>query len=196
MTEVTEPPTEPTPTETVEPAKPWGSDDQFDPEKAWKLIEGLRADKERLTARPTMTDEQRQQLAEYQTLVEASRSDQDRLRDEATRWQTEAEKWRTESVRSRVETLATADFADPSDAVSAIDPSRYLDAGGQIDEAAIKADLAEVLARKPHWRRPTEPSKARVPGPNMNQGSGGGGKAALDPRQEFAAILQGRLAGT
>lgn len=32
-------------------AKPWGDDSQFDPDKAWTLIENLRADKARLEAR-------------------------------------------------------------------------------------------------------------------------------------------------
>ena len=59
--------------------------------------------------------------------------------EELTRWQNEASTWRTQAVSSRVETLAAGEFADPSDALSAIDPGKYLDAGGQINEEAIKA---------------------------------------------------------
>lgn len=35
------------------PTPPWGSDDEFDPEKAWNLIQGLRTDKDRLSTRAT-----------------------------------------------------------------------------------------------------------------------------------------------
>jgi hypothetical protein len=127
----------------------------------------------------------------------ARRGLQDRVRagqEEATRWQTEAETWRTKAVSSRVETLAAADFADPSDALAAIDPAKYLGAGGEIDEAAIKADLAALLERKPHWRRASDSAaRTRIPAPNPAQGSGVNGKAAADPATEFAAILRAQL---
>lgn len=180
-------------TEPTEPVvtPPWGDD--FDPEKAWKLVQGLRADKERLAGRPVLDDDAKRKLTEYDRLVEASRTDLERKTEEATRWQTEAEKWRTNSVSSRIEALAATDFADPSDAAGQLDPAKYLDSGGQIDDAAIKADLAEVLERKPHWRRQKETAPPRVPAPNANQGSGTGGKPVSDPRQEFAAILQSGL---
>lgn len=37
-------------TKTDTAAPPWGSEEDFNPEKAWKLIQGLRGDKESLTA--------------------------------------------------------------------------------------------------------------------------------------------------
>lgn len=174
------------------PTPPWGAPEEFDAEKAWSLIQGLRADKERLSARETLTDEQRQQLAEYQQIQEAGRSDLERANSEMTRWQTEAETWRKAAVGAKVGELAATDFADPSDAVTALAEKNYLDAGGQIDEAAIKRDLAEVLNKKPHWRRQDAAQGPRVPAPNPAQGSGGG-RPVSDPAQEFAAILQGQI---
>lgn len=177
---------------------PWGDDANFDPKKAWALIEGLRADKERLSARKTLTDEQEQQLAEYEKLRQQNLTDQQRQAEELSRWQTEAETWRQNAIGSRIEALAAVDFADPSDAVTALADKvpQFLTAGGQIREDAIKAELAAVLERKPHWRRQdgATPPVPRVPAPNPGQGSGGGTPAA-DPAAAFAAVLQGQLNG-
>lgn len=130
---------------------------------------------------------------EYDQLVEASKSDLEKANEQASRWQTEAQTWRRSAVGSRIEALAAADFADPSDAVTALADKDYLDAGGQIDTEAIRRDLAEVLERKPHWRRPeAQPTGPRIPAPNPAQGSSGR-PAATEPAQEFAAILQGQL---
>lgn len=173
-------------------APPWGSDDQFDPAKAWSLIEGLRADKEKLAGRPVLDDDAQRKLGEYDRLVEASRTDLERKTEEATRWQTEAQTWRTTAVGARVQALAAPDFADPTDAVNALDPSSYLDAGGQIDEKRIAADLADLLEKKPHYRRQAETSGTpRVPAPNPAQGARG--TATADPAAEFASLLTGAL---
>jgi hypothetical protein len=175
-------------------APPWGSAEEFNPEKAWNLIQALRADKDKLAARPALTDEQQKQIDEYQRLVEASKTDAQRKDEELARWQTDAEQWRARAVAARVHAIAAADFADPTDAVGAVDPAKYLTAGGEIDEAAIQADLAQVLERKPHWRRSPDGSPApRVPAPNPAQGSGGGAPVAGDPAAAFAAILQSQM---
>lgn len=131
---------------------------------------------------------------QFAALEEASKSDLTKALEDVQRWQTDAQQWRTAAVSARVEAIASGDFADPSDAVTAVDPSKYLDAGGQIDEAAIRADLAEVLQRKPHWRR-AEPGAAspRVPAPNPAQGSGVNGRVATSPAAEFASILQAQM---
>jgi hypothetical protein len=136
-------------------------------------------------------------VSQWKALEEASKTETQRAQEEATRWQTEAQTWRTKAVSSRVETLASADFADPSDALSAVnDPAKYLGVDGSIDEAAIKADLAALLERKPHWRRATDaPAGPRVPAPNPAQGSGVNGRPASNPAAEFQAFLQRQIAG-
>jgi hypothetical protein len=135
-------------------------------------------------------------VSQWKALEEASKTETQRAQEEATRWQTEAQTWRTAAVSSRVETLASSDFADPSDALSGLgDPAKYLDAGGQINEDAIKADLAALLERKPHWRRAADqaPAAPRIPAPNPAQGSGVNGKPAANPAAEFGALIQGLL---
>lgn len=189
--ELTAPETAP---EGVESTPPWAGSD-FDAEKAWGLIQNLRADKEKLAARRVITDEEQEQLTEYQRMVEANRSDAERQAEELSRWQTDAQRWRTEAVSARIEAIAVNDFTDPSDAISALDPAQYLDAGGQIDEAAIRTALADILEKKPHWRRtPDGPVVPRAPAPNPAQGAGGGQFAATgNPADQFAAILQAQL---
>lgn len=170
---------------------PWGED--FDAEKAWKLIQGLRADKEKLSARPVLDDATKAKLDEYEKLQAANQTDLEKAQGELTRWQSEAEAWRSNAVGATVKALAATDFADPDDAVRNLDPSKYLDAGGVIDERAIQADLTALLDAKPHYKRAEGQQGPRAPRPNPAQGSGVNGKAAPDPAQEFAAIMQSGL---
>lgn len=79
---------------------PWGND--FDPARAWHTIQALREQEkelERLKKQPVMTDEQQQQLSEYNRLVEASKSNEQRLQEAATQSQKEAESARAEAFR-------------------------------------------------------------------------------------------------
>lgn len=183
----------PVPAKQAQQAPPWGSDEEFNPEKAWNLIQGLRADKEKLASRPVLDEDAQRKLDEYHRLEEASKTELERKSEEATRWQSEAERWRQLSVTSQVQALAANDFADPDDAVRSLDPSKYLDSGGEIDKAAIKADLDALLEAKPHYRRHQQDAGPRVPAPNPAQGSGANGRPAADPGNEFAAILQQHL---
>lgn len=140
-----------------------------------------------------LLDEAAPKLTEYEQMVQASKTAEQRQSEELTRWQSEAETWRRSAVSYRVEALA-GDFADAEDAVNAVgDPTRFLDAGGQIDEAGIRKELASILDRKPHFRRPDGPSGPRIPAPNRAQGSGGGGTPASSPAEELAAILRTHL---
>lgn len=164
---------------------PWGDD--FNAEKAWKLVENLRGENKTLKARPVLTDADKAKLAEHDKTVNESKSELEKANEALSRWQTESDKWRTAAVSSKVQALAS-DFADPTDAVAALDPASYLDAGGTIDEASIKADLDALLEAKPHYRRPAD-STPRAPAPNAAQGTGGT-KASQAPEDVFAATLQ------
>lgn len=135
--------------------------------------------------------EAKAKAAEFDKLQEANQTESQRQAAEVAKWQTEAETWRGQAVAARIEALA-ADYADPSDASTALAGRNYLDAGGQIDENAIRADLAEVLEKKPHWRKGSdEPSGSRPPIPNLAQGTSGTA-AHASPRDQFAALIQGR----
>lgn len=165
--------------ETPEPAAaapetetpPWGDD--FDPEKAWSLIQNLRSDKEKLQKRPTLTDDQRQKLTEYERLAEASKSELEKAQEAANQNATRAQALLDRAVKAEVKALASG-FADPEDAHVFLDLNKYADSDGEIDTAAIQADLTDLLGRKPHLGKLPE---SRVPAPNPAQGSSSAGPA-------------------
>lgn len=185
------------------PATPETDEPQSEPQGAY-TPPATQADLDRIIAeRVTRTKNQFKDYAELKTakaeldaIRAANQTDAERQAQELARWQTEAETWRDQAVGHRIEALASSMFADPSDAVDALKSNNYLDAGGQINDAAITADLTAVLERKPHWRRAegTAPTP-RIPAPNPAQGTGGGAPSA-DPAEAFAAVLRGQLSGT
>ena len=97
-------------------------------------------------------------------------------------------------------------FADASDATDALmkDPSKYVDAAGDIDTDAIEADLAALLERKPHWGKPApaadpdpeaDPTKPAKPKPKPDPGQGSrGGPAPVDFRNASQDELAAELA--
>lgn len=110
MSEPTPQPTpnsSPTPTAPPQPPQegaqqpPWGSPEQFDPDKAWKLIEDLRADKAKLSSR-AMSDEQRQQLAEFEKVRDAQKSEAQRQQEAVEAANRERETAASEALRYRV----------------------------------------------------------------------------------------------
>jgi len=145
----------PKPTETAA-APPWGSAEEFDPDRAWAKIKGLMADKEKLQARETLTDDQKAKLAEYDKLVEASRTDSERRDEELRKLQEstaaipklEAEKLRLEVALEKGLTTEQA--------------ARLVGA----DKEALLADADTLLS----WAKPAEPAN-RLPKPNPAQGA-------------------------
>jgi multidrug efflux pump subunit AcrA (membrane-fusion protein) len=144
----------------------------------------------------------KKQLAELTRKVEAfedrDKSELEKASNQAERAQKQAAKAVSRAVSSEVKVLAVGQFADPSDAVDVLmrDPSKYVDADGEIDTDAIEADLADLLERKPHWGKPEPaaptPEKKPQPKPDPGQGSRGA-SAKVDFRtasdEEYAAEL-------
>lgn len=137
--------------------------------------------------------EQEPLLAELQQRKDAEKSDTDRLSDQLTQAQEQVAKTRLRLVRTQVQALAMTGFADPEDAVGALDLDSYIDSDGDIDEAAIKADLDALLERKPHWAKPQPQEGPRRPAPDRTQASGANKTRTLDPAEEFAGFLKERL---
>lgn len=167
-----DPSTEPAAAAPTNDTPPWGDD--FDPDRAWKLVQNLRTDNERLKSRPTMSDEDKAKLAEYDRLAEASKSDLERAQEDAKKNADRAQALLNRAVDAEIKALAGR-FADPSDAAAFLDKTKYATADGDVDTEAIKADLDDLLARKPHLGRQPE---SRVPAPNPAQGSSGAGATA------------------
>jgi chromosome segregation ATPase len=134
--------------------------------------------------------------AELQRIKDAEKSDTERLSDQLTAANERIAKTRTALAKSQVQKLAGATFADPEDAVTALDLDSYIDDEGEIDEAAIEADLTDLLARKPHWARaqPVQPQEgARRPAPDRTQASGANKTRPANPADEFSGWLKSQL---
>ena len=121
-------------------------------------------------------------LADYNRLVEASKSDLERAQEAADAHAKRAEALLSRTVQSEVKALAAAGFADPADAIAFLDLGKYATNDGDVDVEAIRGDLADLLARKPHLGK--TPS-SRIPAPNPAQGASGSGAPNADDAAYF-----------
>jgi DNA repair exonuclease SbcCD ATPase subunit len=133
--------------------------------------------------------------AELQKIKDSEKSETERLADQLATANERIAATRQRLVRSQVQALARAAFADPEDAVGALDLDSYIDSDGDIDEAAIKADLDALLERKPHWAKPQPQEGPRRPAPDRTQASGANKQRSLEPADEFAGWVTSRLPG-
>ncbi|MFI8191350.1 hypothetical protein ACIF8T_21445 [Streptomyces sp. NPDC085946] len=131
--------------------------------------------------------------AELQRIKDAEKTESERLNDQLQRAQEQVAKTRQRLVRTQVQALAMTAFADPEDAVGALDLDSYIDSDGDIDEAAIKADLDALLERKPHWAKPQPQEGPRRPAPDRTQASSAKQTRTLSPEEEFAGWLKPQL---
>ena len=83
---------DPTPQQNTDPKPPWGSDEEFNPDKAWKLIQNLRTDLEK--AKPAV-----QRVKE---LEDASKTEVQRLAEARDSEKSRADKVEGELLRLRV----------------------------------------------------------------------------------------------
>lgn len=112
-------------------------------------------------------------LSEYDRLVDASKTSEQRAIDAAAAAQARVDQLTSRAVMAEVKALAASSFADPTDATAFIDTSKYVTDDGDVDTDAIKADLEDLLTRKPHLGK-AEPGR-RTPAPNPAQGSSASG---------------------
>jgi hypothetical protein len=136
--------------------------------------------------------------AEYDQLLDAQKTEQQRAQEAAEARATTAEKQAAEHlahrIRSEVKALAAEGFADPDDAAAFLDLSSYAGDNGEVDVDTMRADLDDLLVRKPHLAKPAAEPKPRAPAPNRAQGSSanGGEQASsfkLADKDAFAAEL-------
>ncbi|MET8694692.1 hypothetical protein ABZV65_19365 [Streptomyces bauhiniae] len=180
-------------TETTDDAQEAETEDKpFDRKQAEAKIRKVTSEAKNLRERLKKAEPL---LAELQRRQDAEKSDADRLTDQLTRAQEQITATRQKLVRTQVQALAMTGFADPEDAVGALDLDSYIDSDGDIDEAAIKADLEALLERKPHWAKTQPQEGPRRPAPDRTQASGANKKQASSPRDEFSGWLSTRLPG-
>ncbi|MCM8548893.1 hypothetical protein [Streptomyces sp. STCH 565 A] len=179
-------PVDPAGTETP----PEGATDPWaDPETARKEIEKLRREN---AGHRTRNKELEPLAAKAKELEDAQKSEAERLTEQLAAERERATKATRTAVASKVEALAAATFADPEDAAGALDLTAYADESGVIDSDLIRADLAALLERKPHWARGE--AGPRRPAPDRTQGSSGNGnRTPTDPATEFAGWFKRNL---
>ena len=160
------------------------AEEPFDAARAQAKIKKANSEAEGLRKR---LKELEPLAAKGRELEDAQKSDTERLTGQLTAAEQRAAAFQDRAVRAEVRALAAGAFADPDDATGALDLADYVDADGDIDTERIKADLADVLKRKPHWARPEQDSGPRRPAPDRTQGSSGNGaRTSPTPSSEFA----------
>lgn len=173
-----------------------GEEKPFDRKKFEAALRKKNSEAENLRKR---LKEQEPLLAELKKRKEADLSESERLTEQLTAAQEQIAKTRQRLVRSQVQALASAAtdgraaFADPADAFGELDLDSYIDSDGDIDEAAIEADLQALLERKPHWAKTQPPEGPRRPAPDRTQASGANKTRPLTPEDEFSGWLKSQL---
>lgn len=180
-TEAPAPAPEPTPAaaapDTAEPpakpkkdksAPPWGSDDDFQPDKAWKLIQNLRAEAAEYKAKAQPV------LEEHERLRRASQTELDRAREDLNAIAAREQAWRSKAVSAEAKSLADR-FIDSDAAVALVgDLSAFANPDG-VDTESLKARFEQLAADKPHLLK-------QPPGftPNRAQSQSGTGQIPID----------------
>lgn len=173
-----------------------------------KALDRMKVEKK--AALKAATDAKRQaaelakKVAEFE---DRDKSELDRANAKAERAAEREVKATARAVSAEVKALSVGLFADPSDAADVLmkDPSKYVDADGDIDTDAIEADLADLLERKPHWAKPEaapappaaegDPQKPAKPKPKPDPGQGSrGGPGPVDFRNASQDELAAELA--
>jgi hypothetical protein len=162
------------------PKPPAKRREAFDLERAREKIRKQNSEAENL----------RKRLREYE---DRDKTETQRLADQLQQANEAITQTRQKLVRTQVKVLAGTSFADPEDAVGALNLDSYIDSDGDIDEAAIRSDLDALLERKPHWAKSQPQEGPRRPAPDRTQASGANKKQAPSPRDEFAGWLSSKL---
>ncbi|MCX4605505.1 hypothetical protein OG402_34110 [Streptomyces anulatus] len=189
--------TEESGTESTDDAQEAETEDKpFDRKQAEAKIRKANSEAQNLRKR---LKELEPAAAELQRIKDSEKSDTERLNDQLTRANEQITKTRERLAKARVQALAGAAaedrpaFTDPEDAVGALNLDSYIDGDGDIDEAAIEADLQALLERKPHWARVQPPEGPRRPAPDRTQASGANKTRPLNPEDEFSGWLTAQL---
>jgi predicted nuclease with TOPRIM domain len=177
-------------TEDAQEAESGGEEKPFDRKQAEAKIRKANSEAANLRKR---LKELEPKAAELQRIKDSEKTESERLNDQLTRAQEQITKTRQRLVRTQVQALAMSGFADPEDAVGALELDSYIDSDGDIDEAAIKADLDALLERKPHWAKSQPQEGPRRPAPDRTQASGANRTKAPSPQDEFDGWLKTRL---
>lgn len=171
-----EPPAGQPPAQQQPETPPWGND--FDPARAWHTIQSLREKEKELSKQPRMTAEQQAQLAEYQQLIEASKSETERQQEQFAALTREAETARAEAIRYK----AAATFGISAEHFD------LLGSGTEEEISARAEKLQKLLTAQAAAAQPPKPPAGR-PVEQMRPGATPGEAETEDD------VIYGRLFG-
>lgn len=155
---------EPAAPTATDPEPATGTDWKAEAEK-WKALSRKNEDQAKANAAAA------KRLADIEA---AQQTEQEKLTAAKEAAEKTAAQATARAVTAEVRALADG-FADRDDAVLMLgDLSRFANPDGEIDTAAIKSALGDVLSRKPHLAaKAAEPTGPRNPAPDPSQGRGG-----------------------
>jgi len=163
-----------------------GDVDPKDPR--WKSIQAERVKRQQATRdAETARKELAAAQARIQEFEDSQRTELERAQAAATAAAAREKTANERAVRSELRTAALeANALDPTDVMEHLERrmGEFITDTG-VDTDAIEKAVADVLAKKPHWLRPTKPDdddpdaapvkpKKRAPAPDPGQGSKGG----------------------
>ena len=97
------------------------------------------------------------QAARLEELEDRDKSELQKATERATKSEARAAEAMRRMARAEVRALASAKFADPSDAVAFLDIDNLLGDDGDVDPKAVESALADLLKRKPHLAKEQAP---------------------------------------
>lgn len=162
------------------PKPPWGSDEEFDPQRAWNLIQNLRGDLDK--AKPV--------LDEHERLRRASMEEQDRLREDLDKTAARESTWRDQAIRAQAEAMAAGKFISTKAAVAMIGDLSVYGTDEGIDIPKLQARLEQLADEEPNL---VVPQGRQGFAPNRGQGQPGAGQMPLEA-QIKAAQESGNIA--
>jgi len=164
----------------VEPTEPQAGttgDPWADPDAARREIEKLRRENAASRTKAKDRDTLAARVAEFE---QAQLTEQERLQAQLAEAQQRSQALQARTARAELR-VAADEFRDPEDALAYLKDrlDSYVDAQGDVDAEQIAADLADLLARKPHLAKavapvapPAEPVSPRRPAPDRTQAAG------------------------
>lgn len=168
------PPTTPTPGPAAQPPAPAPEPSTETSTPDYKAL--YEQAQTKLSKAETSARENREKAKRLDEIEAAQQTETERANTRATTAEQQLATMRRLALDAEIRAAATG-WADPSDAPRYLDDrDRYLTEDGAIDTAAITADLAAVLAQRPHLARVDGPRRP-APDPSQGQRSGPSGVA-------------------
>jgi hypothetical protein len=150
-----------------EPANqpPWGDANNFDPDRAWRLIENLRDELK------TYKDRTDPIVEEHEKSRRAAMDESARLKEDLGRTSSELEAWRTHAVQSISTQMAASRFIDSDAALALVGDLSQFTANGRVDTDKLSLAFDQLAASKPHLVAQQQQQRGFTP--NRAQGASG-----------------------